>query len=350
MIITVRGSSIPEMLQLVKDIENGHQNHRELKRILDGPDYQMEFSRYGSRVPRETFEAYLMDCTSLETEQIQNVALKTHHKYWRQVFADPEHYRRVWEKWSRILTPDMLLKGFHGALAGLPSWVQLGNIDFVFTLGIGPSFGYPYGSCIHFDLLQLEELYGKEGGQQEFLATVAHEVHHIGFAQLIKSVDKQKLAESDEGYFCLSLAGEGLAVKFANNWGGVITRQQFPDQPVTCLDPDTISYLTEDFDNTLAHFSETVKKLRRGELKGQEAVDRELMNYWFNVYVDGQMEGEIPRLKQSRAYTFGCELWGVIYDAFGLETLYDTVLHPWNCVERFNAALDRLGRREYRIW
>lgn len=347
--ITVRDGSIPDMLHIVEEYNKGCRDKRTLKQILDGPDYQMEFCRYGSRVPREAFEDYFMACPDLHTDQIDNVALKSHHEYWRQVFADPGRYQLAWERWSRFLTPDKLQEGVDRALAGLPAYVELENIDVVFTLGIGPSFGYPYKNCIHFDLIQLEAMYGREGGQQEFMAVVAHEVHHIGFAQVAAQVDERKLAESEEGYLCLSLAGEGLAVKFTNNCGGMLTRQLCPGQPVFCLDPDTISYLMGDFENTFEHFKETVSRIRRGELRGREAVDRELTEYWYNPYMEGQKKGEIPKLKQSRAYTFGCELWGVIYDAFGLEILYDTVLHPWLCLERFHAALDKLDKRKYRI-
>lgn len=347
--ITVRGNSIPRMLYMVEEIKKGNKDEWELKQILNEPDYQMEFSRYGSRVPREEFEAYLMSCLELQTEQIDNVALKIHHEFWKQVFEEPERYQLIWKRWSRILTPTMLLEGVQGALSGLPAWLKLDNLNVVFTMGIGPSFGYPYGDCIHFDLMQLEELYGKEGGQQEFLTVVAHEVHHIGFEKLMSQVDKQKLEESDEGYFCLSLAGEGLAVKFTNNCGGALTCRLHPDQPVTCLDSYTISYLMGDFEDTFERFRDTVVKIRQGKLKGHKAVDKELREYWYNLYMDGQREGEIPKLKQSRAYTFGCELWGVIYDAFGLEILYDTVLKPWLCIERFNSALDRLGKMEYRV-
>lgn len=344
--LTVRSESIGEMLALVEQIAKGSRNEGRLKKILDGPDYQMEFSRYKSRVPREEFEAYIMACPSLSEAQIENVALKSHHKYWQKVFADPGRYRRAWERWSRVLTPEKLGEGVHDALAGLPSWVELDNLGVVFTLGIGPSFGYPYGSCMHFDLMQLEDLYGGDGGQEEFLAVVAHETHHIGFSQVVNRVDQQKLAESDEGYFCLALAGEGLAVKFTNNYGGRLTCRMYPDQPVTCIDPYTYQYLMDDFEDTFAHFRETVKKIRRGELRGREAVDRELKEYWYNAYAEGQKEGEIPKLKQSRAYTFGGELWGVVYDAFGLETLYDTVLHPWLCVDRFYEALKKLEKLE----
>lgn len=342
--ITVRSGSIEEMLLLVEEIGRGCRNEKRLKEVLDGPDYQMEFCRYKGRVSREEFEAYIMACPSLKADQIENVALKSHHECWRRAFADPGRYRRAWERWSRILTPEKLGEGIDSALAGLPSWVKLDGLEVVFTMGIGPSFGYPYGNCIHFDLMLLEALYGGEGGQQEFMSVVAHEMHHIGFAQVERQVDGQKLAESEVGYLCLAIAGEGLAVKFTNNYGGRLTRRIFPDQPITCIDPDTYEYLMGDFDNTYAHFRQTVEKIRRGELRGREAVDRELKEYWYNTYIEGQKEGEIPKLKQSRAYTFGGELWGSIYDAFGLETLYDTVLHPWLCVERFDEALIRLGK------
>ena len=48
-----------------------------------------------------------------------------------------------------------------------------------------------------------------------------------------------------------------------------------------------------------------------------EDAERQMRDYWMNPYLYGP-----EMLLQTPVYSFGNELYGVVYDAFGLEELY----------------------------
>ena len=86
--------------------------------------------------------------------------------------------------------------------------VEMGVVKLVITLGIGQSFGYPYGDGMHMDFLQLVG----EDYMKDLSPVFNHELHHILFNRLFGEGN----AETLEGRLCFFLAGEGLAIKFAN--------------------------------------------------------------------------------------------------------------------------------------
>lgn len=169
-----------------------------------------------------------------------------------------------------------------------------------------------------------------------------HELHHILFNRLFGEGD----AETLEGRFCFFLAGEGLAIKFANFAPGKLSCSLCPERANEGLDERSMEVLNGDFEDTWKRFADTIRQLRQGQMNG-EALEREMEEYWLSPCLDPAHPGE--RLLQSRAYSFGNEVWGSIYDAFGREVMLDTLRHPDRCVAVFSAACRKNGQVQYTI-
>jgi hypothetical protein len=226
----------------------------------------------------------------------------------------------------------------------LPDDINLPHLNFVFTIGIGQSFGYAYNNGMHFDFLQLM----RERSMDEFCSTISHEVHHVGISLLHDKIDLNSI--SLEALFYLYFSGEGLAVKYCNNAEGVLSKSIYKGPKNIGLDNFTWEYLNNDFDNTMAHFRETIHNIRVKKIKTMEELDKHIAEYWMNVYVEGQDISEIPKLKQFRLYSFGNDIWGIIHDCFGKEAVFDTVKDPGRFPDIFNRALEKLCREDLKIY
>ena len=235
------------------------------------------------------------------------------------------------------------------AQIGLPDDLDLGNITFLFTIGVGMSFGWPYcdeklGNFIHFDFIQLFKQFSIE----EIHSFIAHEIHHIGVNSLHDNLDIGTL--SLEEIFYLLFSGEGLAVKYCNNAEGTLSKRYDPNTaPNLGLDPFSWEYLNNDFQNTFETFKKHLERIRAGEISNQEELMGLFQEYWMNEHTDEQDSSDSPKLKQSRFYSFGNELWGTIQDVFGKSKVYWLFNNLSEFVQTFNEALEISGKSEYKI-
>lgn len=235
----------------------------------------------------------------------------------------------------------MITEAFQVAVNGFPKGYRFNDCKIIFTCGIGQSFGYANENGMHFDIMQLFRHYENE----HFKEMIAHEIHHLIFLDNIEFQEKNL-----EGYFLQWFAIEGLAIKFTNNAQGVLSKRFQPDKPANLgLDIDSIEYLNNHFDVTYAEFQRTIADIRRGKVKTAEEVRELLVGYWFNLYAEGQNKEEVPQLKQSRLYAMGNDLWGTLYDVYGMDKLYEILTHPETFIDNFNNALRYLRREEYLI-
>jgi len=95
-----------------------------------------------------------------------------------------------------------------------------------------------------------------------------------------------------------------------------------------------MNYLNGRFEEAYKVFKDTLADIRAGTMTKND-VFKQLEDYWWNVYTDEQSRDEKPVLKQSRIYSFGNDLYGAIYDAYGLDLLFDCVRNPLRAVECF---------------
>ena len=340
---SINYSSIYTMLQLCNELKSGNVNEKEISQLINHEDYKFEFSRYKNRVSEEEFINYFLNLPNLNEDSITNNDLKIHHKYYMylldnlDLFIDKEKELNKWFK------KNIFEEQINYALKGLPDDLKLPELKFIFTIGIGQSFGYVHGNGMHFDFLQLI----KEKSLGDFCSTIAHEVHHVGMNLIHESIDFNTLTL--EGMFYLYFSGEGLAVKYCNNAEGILSKPISDGPKNIGLDSFTWEYLNNDFDNTMNQFKETIRKIRNNEIKSTEELVSHLEEYWMNPLTKEQKQGDVPKLKHFRLYTFGNDIWGVIHDCFGKGVVYETLKNPENFPVVYNRALQEIGRIDLQI-
>lgn len=343
MTFSIRFSSIKNMIELCKRLNTKHVKKQDIENILKHEDYKFEFARYKGRVQEEEYTDYLLELTNLTEDRIKNIDLKIHHSYYIDLLNNLDLYTEKLKELEKSLTPELFEKQISIALKGLPDDITLPDLNFVFTIGIGQSFGYVYKNGMHFDFLQLV----KDRSISEFCSTVSHEVHHVGMNIIHEQIDMNTI--SLESLFYLYFSGEGLAVKYCNNAEGVLSKGIYNGLKNIGLDSFTWKYLNDDFYNTMAHFRKTISDIRNNNISSADELNKDISEYWMNPYAEGQDKNEIPKLKQFRLYSFGNDIWGVIQDCFGKNAVFETIKTPEKFPKMFNEALDKIGCGQFKI-
>lgn len=339
--IDIRYETIEPMLDILQAIQRQQDVIEDIEQLLQHPDYQMEFDRYGKRVSKEDFKSYLMSGLELSLVDRDNDDLKHHHTYYQHAMENLAANRQAVKRLDD-LTPAFLQQQVEIARHGLPDGYSLGDLQCVFTVGIGQSFGYVHDRCVHFDFLQLV----KDQSMETFLSSLAHELHHVGMLSLMHELDWNKLSLENQFYFYFS--GEGLAVKYCNNAQGILSQNLHPDMPNVGLDPDSWTYLMDDFPHAFDRFIDTIRRIRGGDLCTHGDLMDELNSYWHNPDVLDE-HGEVQRFKHSRIYSMGNEIWGVIHDVFGKERVFEVLYDLDSFPDAYNQAVKRLDFHQYCI-
>lgn len=340
--INVRYNTIDEMLALCKQVKEGCLDKDRLEKLLNHEDYQVEFKRYDGRVSKEEFFDFFSNFPNLDYNEISNKDFQVHYENYKYLFDNIELYEKECKKFKDF-TEDLFVKQVEMALKGLPGKVKFDELNFIFTLGIGMSFGWVYENNSHFDVIQLI----KNSSVEDFKSTIAHEVHHIGINSIFKDLDMDKISVED--YFYIFFSGEGLAVKYCNNAEGNISKAIYDGEKNVGLDSFSWNYLNNEFEDNLKAFKEHIKMIRAGEIKNLEELQKLIQNYWMNFHTDEQDKSEPPKLKQGRWYAFGNDVWGVIHDVFGKDKVFETLDNPKNFPQVYNEAVKKIGKDKYCI-
>lgn len=339
----IRFSSIRNMLELCKKLTTGKVEKKDIENILNHEDYKFEFMRYKGRVSEDEYADYLLELSNLNEDDIINIDLKTHHSYYKNLLNNLDFYEEKLTELEALLTPSLFSEQISTALKGLPDNIKLPDLSFIFTIGIGQSFGYVYQNSMHFDFLQLV----KDKSISDFCSTIAHEVHHVGTNAIYEQIDLNTI--SLEALFYLYFSGEGLAVKYCNNAEGVLSKSIYNGLKNKGLDAFTWKYLNDDFYNTMTHFRKDISDIRNNRIKSVDELDKLISEYWMNPYTKEQSKEEIPKLKHFRLYSFGNDIWGIIHDCFGKSAVFETLKNPEKFPIMFNKSLDKIGYGQFKI-
>ena len=316
---------------------------KQLETLLDHPDYQIEFARYGDRVKKSELIDFILNFQLMERSMVKNEDLLVRYDYYKYLIEHLDDYYQKLDVIDQIFTPEILKEQGDLALQGLPEGTKFGEVTFLFTIGIGMSFGYPHQSqkgksYIHFDFIMLV----KDFSLEQIRHCIGHEVHHIAMNKIHDSLDTENMPL--EQFFFLIFSGEGLAVKYCNNAQGVLSKAMYPNTPVNIgLDEFSWKYLTDDFDQTFEMFKKHLSMIKNGEISSREQLMGVFQQYWMNAKTSEQTPDEPPRLKQSRFYSFGNELWGLLHDTYGLEKVYAIINNLNDFVPFLNKALTKLN-------
>lgn len=340
---SIRFSSIRNMLELCRRLNAGDIKKQDIENMLQHEDYKFEFERYKDRILEDEFADYFIKLPNLTEKDITNEDLKIHHKYYKDLLDNLEFYIEKLNELERLLTPNLFQEQISIALKGLPDDIILPDLNFIFTIGIGQSFGYAYENGMHFDFLQLV----KDKSINEFCSTISHEVHHVGVNIIHEKINLNTI--SLEELFYLYFSGEGLAVKYCNNAEGVLSKSIYDGCKNIGLDNFTWKYLNDDFYNTMTHFRKTINDIRNNNIKSVEDLNKDIFEYWMSPYTDDQNQNEIPKLKHFRLYSFGNEIWGIIHDCFGKNAVFETLNNLEKFPNIFNKSLEQIGYGQFKI-
>ena len=346
--INLRNSTIDPMLALCKKHKQGNLKREELENLLEHEDYQLELDRYNKEggprggFTKEEFVDFFMNFFELNPEEIQNVRLKMRYSYLKELFDNLDYFCKQAEL-VKTITKGHVLKTLQYTQFGLPENIKLERLDIIFSLGLGPSGGWFYNNASQYDLIH----FFKDFDRDRLLHVIAHESHHIGMGKLYGGIDEARI--TPEEYLYIFLSGEGLAIKYCNNAEGVLTKKIYNDASNIAYDEYTMEYLRNDFMETFKRFKEQIEMCRNGQIKTVTELAPYLAEYWMNLHTHQQDKNEVPKLSASRNYTFGCEIWGLIYDVFGNWKVFELLNNPKEFPAAFNEALKEIGRTDLYI-
>lgn len=328
--MTLRTSSVPMMLEYLSEADAEPGNKAVVRKILDHEDYRFEARRYGlSSV--EPLVSYFSQLKSIKAEDIPDLcderksALRDKHNLWLDCASNPQKYYARYEKVKQLLCEDNLQNLQRRLSAAFPNEVDIKDAGIVVTLSFGPSFGYVYENALHLDL------FGMEDAMEGLSHIILHEMHHLQFQKLKGGHPSftEKFSLLDDYIF--RFAGEGLAVKFCNNAEGVVSKRIDKRLPAN-IGISAMPILNSHFKEHFHLFNDTIKRIKQNEMTAGE-IDGQFKSYWLNprLYKD-----EAAFLAQTPVYSFGNEIFGCIFDAFGLDVLFECFYHPARAIEYFN--------------
>jgi len=337
--LNIRSSSIKPMLDIIQRIKNKENVCDDLDIVLEHEDYDFEFKRYSKSIEKEEFKHYLLNFLTLEEKDIKNQNFRIHHQYYKDVFNNLDYYYNKLNEFNQMFNIEVLKKSLQITKNGLPDDFIVPQIDFVFTLGIGMSFGYVFGNASHYDFLKLS----KEVSFNEFLSTLSHEVHHV----CMNHIFPDNLTPLE--LFIIFFSGEGLAVKYCNNAEGVISKKIYDKEPNIGLDQFSWDYLNNRFETAFTYFKNTIAEIQSGSIDSSDKVKEVVSKYFMNPYTEDQNKDESPKLHQLLLYSLGNDLFGVIHDVFGKQKVFEVVRNPNMFIQTFNQAVTEIGRKDLLI-
>jgi hypothetical protein len=342
--VKVRCETVPRMIELCKKHKAGNLDEKELIELLEHEDYIVEFNRYNSGgnprggFSKEEYIEFFMNFFSLCRDEIKNERLKLRYNDLKYLFDNLDFYESQLINLNYI-TEDVILESLKYTFDGLPESLELENLDFIFSIGLGNSGGWFYDNCSHYDMVIFFKNFDLECIKHYF----AHETHHVGLAKYVDSLGIEKDLTLEECLYLL-LAVEGLAVKYCNNGEGVLTKRIYKDEPENIgLDKYSWDYLNKEFYTIYDTFREHTKKLRSKEITDLEQI---ISEYWFSLHTSEQSEDEAPKLRHSRNYSLGNELWGLINDVYGKDKVFDTIKNIKYFPQVLSSALITIGRED----
>ena len=328
----LRIESIPIMLDYLSKSHTESTDTNALRAILHHRDYQFEARRYG--LPSvEPLVAYFSRLKSIGRTEIPDLcedrknALREKHDRWLDCSSDPQKYYDRYERVKKLLCEETLSSLQQKLSSAFPKPVPLDDAGVVSTLSFGPSFGYVYENALHLDLFGIEEVCTIA----ELPYVILHELHHLMIQKLIGNYTAFTKHFSMLDEYIFRFTGEGLAIKFCNNAEGILSKKV--DRLLQAnIGTPAIPVLNRHFAEHFALFNETIERIYRGNIAAEE-INEQFRAFWWNPYL---YSDEVPFLAQTPIYSFGNELFGCIFDAFGLDVLFDCFYHPTKAISFFN--------------
>lgn len=178
---------------------------------------------------------------------------------------------------------------------------------------------------MHLDLFGIEDICTVE----ELPYIIIHEMHHLQTQKIIGNYRSftQNFSLPDDYIF--RFTGEGLAIKFCNNAEGVLSKR-LDNNLNANIGIRAMNILNNHFEEHFNLFNNT--RIKQNSISVDE-IDEQFESYWWNPYL---YKDEISFLDQTPIYSFGNEIFGCIFDAFGIEIMFECFQNPSRTIGYFN--------------
>jgi len=343
--INMRMNTIAIMFEIFRDIKNNSYDRAKLLNVLAHPDYEFEFGRYNQEglpmalISKEEYIDFIENFTTKSIEEIKNPRLKMRYESYHMFLDKLDDYEEHIKK-MMLIDSDVYEKGVQVVKDAMPDSSELSDIDIVFTISVGNSFGWAYKNGIHFDVINFFTFFDIDE-PNVYECFIGHELHHRSFDKLVTTEPKS----AEEHFYCF-LAYEGLAVKYCNNGSTKLTKPFNPSIKSNIgMDQYTWGYFTEIYDELHEKFQSDVKRLR---LEGESCL-QEVMGSWLEIYRPEDDKSKTPVLLHTMNYIIGSEIWGLIHDTYGKEKLYWILNNLGEFSKFYNNALESVGYEHYKI-
>ena len=308
---------------LLDSKNNGIRDEKKLRDILNMPDYQIEFARYGSpNLPvcginyEEAVDFFLnFDKKDFENERLQ---------YKKESFIT--FYNEIEERLKKINLITSISEHDYEVIEtlvknGLPDEAtkDIPELNIILIVSIGNSMGWPYDHYIDYDIANLNMFETME----DFLHVTAHEINHLFVGQMLAP-----LGIKPEDFFLQNFAFEGLAVHYNNNLQTLYKDKKYDDITYGMVEAD-MEFYEHNFDEIFAMIKADYNACKG--MKLEEVAD--LVSSHYEIF---EFMGK--RIQQYPTYYFGCYMWGLVDLRYGKEKLYEAIAKPELFVQLYNSV------------
>ncbi|MEG2916849.1 MAG: DUF5700 domain-containing putative Zn-dependent protease [Clostridium sp.] len=346
--ITISTETIKPMIKICERLLEKENVMEELEKLLEHEDYQIEFERYdiigGGRggFSKEEFIQFFTHLHELKYEDVDNTRLKMRLERYQYFLNNLDMYKEKIEM-LEVITEEKVLKALEKTVAGLPNSVDFSDLKLIFSIGMGNSGGWFYKNYSHYDVIIFLENFNEE----VMLNTIAHEYHHVGINMLLSRIEDGN--GSMEENFYRELAFEGLAIKYCNNYKGILTKSIFDEAVNIGLDDNSYRYYVEEFEDVYKNFISDIMDTRSGKINNEEEFTKRFWQYWMSTRSKRVKDNEPDDLSQSLNYFLGGDIWGLIHDVYGKDKVYELFENPKEFASYYNKALKTIGRMDLEI-
>lgn len=341
----INKSTISKMLDIMDRFNTGEDIRKDLCEILDHEDYKVQFEFFQKHeanigFTKEEYINFFINIRNIDPSKIASKALRYRINDLLHILDNIDYYRTILKKLDKI-NDAAISDAINKAKYGLPSNIDLGDVKLIFAIGVGVTGGFSYKNYTYYDL----KVTVADKTIQGIINTIAHELHHRGYKIMFNNLENRELAKMMDSALVYFLSGEGCAVKYGNNVEGILTKKIYEKQEMT-INRESYEYYISNFNMIYDVFKSDIKKIRDGEIKNIEELEKLYMdNYYYrDVIINGKMHKFY--LKNPIAYYFGADIWGLIHDVYGRETVFELLKHPKHFFEYYNKALISKNRKD----
>lgn len=315
-----RYSTLEPMVEIMKNHKKGKDIKSTLEELLEHDDYKVQFDFFnnhpaGIAFTKEEFVDMFLNVEEYKPKDNTSLALIHRQKDLKWAFENLDAIEETIKMVNSISDQDFeaILDRVNFALR---TPIDASEVQLVVAIGIGVTGAFNQGNINFFDLKKI----CADGLKQGFLNTLVHELHHLGYKEQFR-IDYENVRPVDA--FIHFFSGEGLAVKFGNNFEGVLTKKYYDLEHTTVK--DSYNYYMKHSDRIIKQFIDDLKTLETGNMDDADRIFHE--NYWQrDVVVNGVLKPFY--LKNPVAYYLGADIWGMIFDQLGKDKMFEYLECP----------------------